>query len=175
MSHEPQSESMEHSRIESLTKLVNAIDGERGLFWFLLICAGYMFVTAAQFPPAAQLFPRLTAGTVLVAGAVRFAINRLDIDIQRSESDVFGGETHDRETMEVTNIDTMIVLGILITGYIIGGYFVGLFWVTPLFVLGYMTYTGQPWWRTLLVTVIMTGIAYGFMIIMNLDLMTGNF
>lgn len=173
MSHESQSESTDQSRVEFLTRLVKAVNGERGLFWLLLAIAGYMFVTAAQFPPAAQLFPRLTAGTVLLAGALRLIANYFDIDIQRSENGVLSGDSHDQETEEIVNIDTMIVLAILITGYIIGGYFVGLFWVTPLFVLGYMAYTGQSWVRTLLVTVLMTGVAYGFMTIMNLDLMTG--
>lgn len=178
MSHEPQTESVNRSRIEPLTKIVRAIDGDRILFWFLVGSAGYMFVTAERFSSAAQLFPRLTAGVVLIAGGLRVVSTHLDIELQRSENAVISGTEEsvpDQETEGETNVATMIVLGLLISGYIIGGFFVGLFWVTPLFVGGYMAYTGQPWWRTLALTVIMTGVAYGFMVIMNLDLMTGQF
>lgn len=180
MSHESQTEATDQSRIDPFVKMVEATDGERVLFWFLLGSAGYMFVTAAQFTSSAQMFPRLTAGIVLVAGVLRVVSTHLDLDIQQSENIALGGgtpeqDTPDATTPDETNVDTMVVLALLIMGYIIGGYFVGLFWVTPFFVFGYMAYTDQPWWQTLLCTVLMTGIAYGFMIIMNLDLVTGVF
>lgn len=180
MSHESQTDATDRSHIEPFIKIVQAIDGGRVLFWLLLGSAGYMFLTAAQFSSAAQMFPRLTAGIVLVAGVLRVASTYLDLDIQQSENIALGGSTPEQDTPDATNpgetnVDTMVVLALLIIGYIIGGYFVGLFWVTPPFVFGYMAYTDQPWWQTLLCTALMTGIAYAFMIIMNLDLMVGRF
>ncbi len=157
-------------------EFLREIDGGPVFFWFLIVVAGYMFVTAGSFSPAAQLFPRLTAGTVIFAGALRLAVTQLDIGVERSEKVVLsGGKTETDEENVETTLESMLVLGVLIVGYVIGGFLVGLFWVTPPFVLLYLLYKRQPLWRTVLLTVAMTAVAYGFMTIMNLDLMTGGF
>lgn len=173
MSHEEQSKSHTQSRLQPVVKLIQTANGGQILFWGLLLIAGYMFVTAGQFSPAASLFPRLAAGTIIVAGTLRLIVNIFDLDIQAGDSLTLSSGQTDEETNEVTNFETMVVLGALITGYVIGGYLVGLLWVTPLFVLSYMLFTGQPHWKSVVWTVGLTGVAYGFMTIMELDLARG--
>lgn len=173
MSNE-ETEVLERNPATPVAEFLREVDGGPVFFWFLIGLAGYMFVTAAKFSASARLFPRLAAGTILVAGALRLAVTRLDIGVARSESVVLsGGETETDD--EETTLESMIVLGLLIAGYVLGGFFVGLFWLTPPFVFLYLWYSRQPLWRTALLTAVMAGIAYGFMTLMNLDLMTGGF
>ena len=177
MSNEEKSGPFERNPATPVAEFLREIDGGPVFFWFLIVVAGYMFVTAGNFSAAAQLFPRLTAGTILVAGALRLAVSQLDIGVERSEKVVLSGG-HDEDEAEddgETTLESMIILGLLIVGYVLGGFFVGLFWLTPPFVLLYLLYKQQPLWRTVLLTVVMTAVAYGFMTIMNLDLMTGGF
>ncbi|UPM44498.1 tripartite tricarboxylate transporter TctB family protein [Halocatena salina] len=196
MSHERRSEGEETGRLEPLVEFVRLVDGGRVLFWTILLAAGYMFITANSFSADARLFPRLTSGIVLLAGVAHICVERFDVaatvarvvspdtranvrDAQTTTADTSTGEettaspASDRENAATADLDTMLVLAALITSYIIAGYLVGLFWITPLFVIAYMLYAGQSYLRTLLLTALMIGVAYGFFGIMNLDIMTG--
>ncbi|MCO8246762.1 MULTISPECIES: tripartite tricarboxylate transporter TctB family protein [unclassified Haladaptatus] len=177
MSNEEQPGTFERNPATPVAEFLREIDGGPVFFWFLVVVAGYMFVTAGQFSSSAQLFPRLTAGTVLVAGALRLAVTQLDIGVERSEAVVLSGghDESEEEDEGETTLESMLILGVLVIGYVLGGFFVGLFWPTPPFVFLYLLYKRQPLWRTALLTVAMTAVAYGFMTIMNLDLMTGGF
>jgi Tripartite tricarboxylate transporter TctB family len=176
MSNKETSSVLERNPATPIAEFIREIDGAPLFFWFLIVIAGYMFATAGEFSPAAQLFPRLTAGTILVAGALRLAVTQLDIGLERSETVVLsGGQAEEKESDEDMSLESMIILGLLVIGYVLGGFFIGLFWLTPLFVFLYLLYKRQPLWRTALLTVVMTAVAYGFMTIMNLDLMTGGF
>lgn len=165
--------------IQSIVEGENIVNGEQIFFWTLLAGAGYMFVTAGQFSSAVGLFPRIASGVVLCAGVLRLAVTHLDIDLQENASTALTDQENqsvdetDNELDMGENVGMMIILGVLITGYIIGGYLVGLFWVTPLFVVSYMVISNQPHWKSALWTIALTGVAYGFMVIMNLDLMKG--
>jgi len=177
MSNEDNSSVIEHNPATPVAELIRKVDGAPLFFWFLIAIAGYMFVTAGEFSASAQLFPRLTAGTVLVAGALRAATTRLNLGIQRSENVVLGGRQAEdaEESGEDVSLESMLFLGLLVIGYVLGGFLVGLFWPTPPFVFLYLLYKRQPLWRTVLLTAVMTVVAYGFMTLMNLDLMTGGF
>ncbi|MFH5801338.1 tripartite tricarboxylate transporter TctB family protein [Haladaptatus sp. CMAA 1911] len=177
MSNEENSNVFERNPATPVAEFIRKVDGAPLFFWFLIAIAGYMFITAAEFSASAQLFPRLTAGTVLVAGALRLATTRLNLGIRRSENVVLSGRQTEEveESDEDISLEPMLFLGLLVIGYVLGGFFVGLFWPTPPFVFIYLLYKRQPLWRTVLLTVIMTTVAYGFMTLMNLDLMTGGF
>jgi hypothetical protein len=186
MSHESDSQAQTNpnddvDRLAPLTKVLTDINGGRVLFWSMVVIAGYMFLTAQQFSSEVRLFPQLAAGVVLVAGTLKGATTVLN---QKFDFD-FG---HDPERQGDTETETpgigdeadksqsltpVLVLGTLITSYVVLGYIVGLLWVTPLFVVSYMRYTDQTWLRTVIFTVVLTAVAYGFMILMNLDLATG--
>lgn len=196
MSHERRSEGEETGRLEPLVEFVRLVDGGRVLFWIVMLAAGYMFLAASSFGVDARLFPRLTSGVVLLAGVTRVCVERFDVattaahavspdtrsNVRKDETTTADASTaeetsasssNDRENAVAANLDTMLVLAALIASYIIAGYLVGLFWVTPLFVFVYMLYVGQSYLRTLLLTALMTSVAYGFFVIMNLDIMTG--
>lgn len=196
MSHERRPESEETGHLAPLVEFVRLVDGGRVLFWILLLAAGYMFLTASRFGADARLFPQLTAGVVLCAGGARVCVVRFDVvataahavspDQRKNAPDT--GTTTDgspAETEDTTAaptdsknaataaLDTMLVLATLIAGYIIAGYLVGLFWVTPVFVAVYMIAAGQSYLRALLLAALMTSVAYGFFVVMNLNIMTG--
>lgn len=175
MSNEERSKTLERSPVTPLAEFLRGVDGGPVFFGFLIAVAGYMFVTAAGFTASARLFPRLAAGTVLVAGALRLAVTRLNIGVERSESVVLSGGQSEANDDEEASLESMLVLGFLIAGYVLGGFLVGLLWLTPPFVFLYLLYNRQPLWRTALLTAVMTGVAYGFMTLMNLDLLTGGF
>lgn len=157
------------------------IDGGQVLFWSLIIISGYMFLTAQQFSPDVGLFPQLAAGIVLVSGGLKWAVNFLNQKFDFSYSSESESESDAQtETPGITDeegeslpLAPALILGALITAYIVIGYFVGLLWVTPLFVASYMLYSRQSWLRTVTLTIVLTAVAYGFMLLMNLDLATG--
>lgn len=196
MSHDRRSESEETGRLEPFVEFVRLVDGGQVLFWIVLLAAGYMFFTANSFGGDARLFPRLTSGVVLLAGIAHVCVERFDVaataahavnpdtraNVRKVETTTADASTAEETTVSPANnrenattaaLDTMLVLAALITSYIIAGYLVGLFWVTPLFVIAYMLCVEQSYLRTLLLTALMTGVAYGFFVIMNLDIMTG--
>lgn len=164
-------------------RIATEIDGGRVLFWSMIIISGYMFLTAQQFSSEVRLFPQLAAGIVLTAGILKATTavlnRRFEFDFtqyaeqENTTETGLGTAGGDEETDESEPLAPVFVLGTLITGYIIAGYFVGLFWVTPLFVVAYMRYRQQTWLRTVVLTVVLTAVAYGFMIVMNLDIATG--
>lgn len=156
-------------------RLPNLVSGENVFAALLVAVAVYMFVTAYDFPSAARLFPQVASGLVIVAAALRVINYLLPYEFTRAKSILSGGETDTGEetTRETEDRTRMLVLGTLITGYILGGYLVGLFWVTPVFALAYLTYTRQKWWVTAIITAALTGIAYGFIVLMNIDIVTG--
>ncbi|WP_435156690.1 tripartite tricarboxylate transporter TctB family protein [Haladaptatus sp. DFWS20] len=175
MSNEENTGLFERNPATPIAEFIRSVDGEPVFFWLLIGTAGYMFVTAGEFSASARLFPRLAAGTMLVAGALKLAVTHLDIGLERSERVVLSGGQSESESDDKRSVESMVVLGLLILGYVLGGFLVGLFWLTPPFVFLYLLYNNQPLWKTIILTAIMTGVAYGFMTIMNLDLMTGGF
>ncbi|WP_266082774.1 tripartite tricarboxylate transporter TctB family protein [Haladaptatus caseinilyticus] len=175
MSNEENTKIIERNPVTPIVDVIQAIDGEPVFFWLLIGTAGYMFVAAGDFSASARLFPRLTAGTILIAGVLKLVVTHLGIGLKRSEKVVLSGGHSESESDEEISIESMVVLGLLIGGYVLGGFVVGLFWMTPLFVFLYLLYNKQPLWKVIALTAIMTSVAYGFMIIMNLDLMTGGF
>lgn len=156
-------------------QFVDRLPGEQLFFGALLVVSGSMFLAAGKFPSEARLFPRLASGTILVAGSLRLLARALPVEVARSESVVLNSETVDDDEEVETDTRSMLALAGLVAVYIIGGYFVGLFWVTPVFVLGYTLWTRQPWWAVVGLTAGLTAVAYGFMTIMQLDLMSGGF
>ena len=169
----------------SIVAAVRHIDGEQLLFWLVMIVAAYMFVAAGAFVPEAALFPRLTAGVVVVGGVLQIFVARServrhysqivspDSGDSLTSTNKVNADTEDAERLTATEIRRMLSLAVLIVGYVVGGYLVGLLWVTPLFVAGYLLIADQSYLRTLLLTVAVTGVAYGFYTIMNIDIITG--
>lgn len=156
--------------------LSDIVRGEHVFTALLVALAVYMFIAAYDFPPAARIFPQAASGLVILAAVLRVINQFLPYEFVRDESVVLSGEEEqpdEEATSETVDRKRMLVLGVLITGYILAGYLVGLFWVTPLFALAYLAYTRQKWWVTAIVTIAMTGVAYVFIVLMNLDLITG--
>ncbi|RDZ50241.1 hypothetical protein C5C07_19375 [Haloferax sp. Atlit-4N] len=174
---------MSTSKSSVMDRLTDTVRGEHVFAALLVTLAVYMFVTAYDFPPAARLFPQAASGLVLVAAALRVLNNIIPYEFTKDDAVVLSGSDTDEsstsgtetseDTTESENLIRMLVLGTLITGYILLGYTVGLFWVTPVFALAYLVYTGQKWWVTAIITIALTGVAYVFVALMNLDIVTG--
>ncbi|SFT05327.1 tripartite tricarboxylate transporter TctB family protein [Halostagnicola kamekurae] len=163
-----------------MDRLTNMARGEHVFAALLVTLAVYMFITAYDFPPAARLFPQAASGIVIVAATLRVVNHFIPYEFTKGDSVVLSGSGDDESSMseteesgETENRTRMLVLGVLITGYILGGFAVGLFWVTPPFALAYLVYTGQKWWVTAIITAALTGVAYVFIVLMKLDLVTG--
>lgn len=157
-----------------MNRLTDVARGEHVFAALLTALAAYMFVTAYDFPPAARLFPQAASGLVLVAAALRVVNHFIPYEFTRNDSVVLSGSDADESsTSETEDRTRMLVLGTLITGYILAGYAVGLFWVTPLFAFAYLVYTRQKWWVTAIITAALTGVAYVFVVLMNVDIVTG--
>lgn len=175
----------------------DVIDAEKLLLAVMGIMSGYMLWGTTQFrSETAARFPRLTGSVVFIGVVLLFFREYLPGPIQRavvSEGGAFeAGEefTERQEEMEeqqeaepepegISTADRPIHDSVFTTlsviGYALVGYAIGLLWATPLFVIVY------TWWfrvdliRSAALTVIGFGIAYSFMIVLNVPMDAGAF
>lgn len=174
----------------------DVIDAEKLLLAVMGLMSGYMLWGTTQFrSESAARFPRLTGSVVFIGAVLLFFREYLPGPVKRivvSEGAAFeAGEefTERQEAMEdeqdepetegVSTVDRPIHDSIFTTlaviGYALAGYAVGLLWATPLFVIAYARWFRVDLLRTAALTVIGFGIAYSFMIVLNVPMDAGAF
>ncbi|RLM53431.1 hypothetical protein DVK02_13115 [Halobellus sp. Atlit-31R] len=170
-------------------------DSERGLILLFLLVSGGMFLQTWGFGSTAGLFPRLTAGVVLVGAVLLLVQNWLPpgvrafvaepsslIQTDRDfgadfESDEDGSEAPPAPMMVERELDrpvepstfTAAVVGL----YVLGSFLFGMLWVTPVFAAVYSRWFKQSWPTTAFLVVLTYLMAYGFMTVLNLPLNEG--
>lgn len=166
-------------------------DSERGLVLLFLLVSGAMFIEAGSFGSTAGLFPRLTAGVVLVGTVLILAQNWLPSwlysfvaepsSLLRTNTDFGDDEDTDDQGssggMVEREIDrpiepstfTALIIGL----YVLSSFLFGMLWMSPVFAVAYSRWFKQSWLVTAFLAVLTLGMAYGFMTVLNLPLTEG--
>lgn len=156
---------------------LRSIDTNRVILLTLLLVGSWAFVTAFKFPARDRIYPQLASLIVVVGAMLLLAAEFLPEYFGR-----FGGATEDifgTEELEVDvdedEVDEMKRYKLLVSMavYLIAGYLLGLLWATPIFVFLYTAWTKQSTIVIVLLTGMSFGIAYVFMVTLNLSIASG--
>lgn len=171
----------------------DAIDTEKLLLAVMGIMSGYMLWGTTQFrSETAARFPRLIGSVVFIGVILLFFREYLPgpiRDIVVSEGAAFEASEEFTERQEAVEEETdsgpegistvdrplhdSVFTTLAVVGYAAVGFAIGLLWATPLFVVAY------AWWfridllRSAALTVIGFGIAYSFMVVLNVPMDAG--
>ncbi|WP_129115290.1 tripartite tricarboxylate transporter TctB family protein [Halegenticoccus tardaugens] len=175
------------------------VDQETVLTAILVVSSGFMLWESTNFEiESATRFPRLTASVVFVGSVLLLCRNYLPGWLRDAlvssggmfeASDEFTEHQEEREEEQVTGettdeasvstagrpIHDSMFTSVSVIGYALVGYTIGLLWATPLFVAAYGIWFRLPWLYTGMLTVIGFGIAYSFMIVLNVPMDSGAF
>ncbi len=165
---------------------------EKVLLLVMTAISGYMLWGATQFTAASSArFPRLVATVVLVGsllllvreylpGPLRQALVSEGAAFEASEEFVEKGEEVEEMTSPEEGISSVdrplhdsVFTALAVVGYAVLGYAIGLLWASPIFVAVYARWFRINTLRTGLLTGISFGIAYVFMIVLNVELDAG--
>lgn len=176
----------------------DVIDAEKLLLTVMGLMSGYMLWGTTQFrSESAARFPRLTGSVVFIGTVLLFFREYLPGPIKHavvSEGAAFEASeefTERQEAMEgeqeVTEPETegfstvgrplhdAMFTTIAVVGYAVAGFAIGLLWASPLFVIAYARWFRVDLLRTGVLTVIGFGIAYSFMVVLNVPMDSGAF
>ena len=140
-----------------------------------------MFVLSFRYRYPANLFPQVLSAVVALSSALLLGRdwlpgNLFSDDAAMSLQGEFAAEEAESEMEEQSDNDVrleeIVLLG-MVGAYAISGYIVGLFWVTPLFVLGFLRWQQTPWRTAILLAITSIGIPYLMMEYLNINLLTG--
>jgi hypothetical protein len=173
--------------------LKSTFDSERALVVLFLVVAGYMFLRSESFGSTAGLFPRLTAGVVLVGAVLLLLQDRLpgwlrtfvaepssliktnkDFTSEFEEGD---GEEEAATGMVERDVDrplepstfTAVAVGL----YVVTSFFFGLLWMSPIFAVVYSRWFEQSWLTTAFLAALTFAMGWAFMSVLNLPLTEG--
>lgn len=171
--------------------LKKSFDSERGLILLFLTISGAMFFEAGSYGSTAGLFPRLTAGVVIVGTVLLLLQNYLPSwlyafvaepsSLIKTDRD-FGGDTEEEDASaepeaKTRDLDrpiepsTFTALGVGL--YVLLSFLFGMLWITPLFAAVYSRWFKQSWLVTAFLVVLTFAMAYAFMSVLNLPLTEG--
>lgn len=181
-----------------LLKMIQKIlDEERALILGFLILSLYGFMGSFQFFYPTDQFPRLASGIVVILCLVMLAKNYLPESLQvlvekeegmlEDEKSEIEQEEDEPKTPQPNAIsqgslvrilpsriqDKMWFTLIMFVLYIVASFFVGILWVTPIFVCVYIVGVGRPWYVGVALAILMFGIGFLFMEMLNLSLDEG--
>lgn len=173
------------------------IDQETALTLVMVVSSGYMLWETTNFDiESAARFPRLTASVVFIGSTLLLFRNYLPATVRDAlissggmfeASDEFTEREEEMEkpaeqTADEDSISTVdrpihdsVFTSLSIIGYALAGFAMGLLWATPLFVIAYGVWFRLPRLYTGILTVIGFGIAYSFMIVLNVPMDGGAF
>ena len=135
------------------------LDTERALLLFFFVLGSVLFALTFTFEySTAALFPRLTAGAIIIGSVLLLAERWLPGPLQRivaepvsiADPDDEFEATADPDSSEATDElpttrgipDAVATFGLLL-GYILTSYLIGILWATPVFTLAYSWWFGQ--------------------------------
>jgi hypothetical protein len=168
-------------------------DSERGLVLLFLLVSGVMFFQAGSFGSTAGLFPRLTAGVVLVGALLLLVQDWLPSwlytfvaepsSLIKTNKDFSGIIGDDEEGGDATagvverDLDRSIEPSTFTAGviglYVLASFLFGMLWTSPVFAVVYSRWFKQSWLVTAFLAVLTFGMAYAFMTVLNLPLAEG--
>ena len=157
---------------------------EHALLLVFLLTSAYMFVGAFEFASAAQHFPMLTSGIVIVLGLLLLfrqylpgPLRRLvvdEVDVLETGADELDDEPDEEVDVEAETIENgAFVTGGLCVGYLVGSYLVGMLWVTPLFVFAYARWRRLSTASVVGLTVLSFVVAFAFYWVIGLSIEEG--
>lgn len=165
---------------------------EKILLLVMAVISGYMLWGATQFTATSSArFPRLVATVVLVGSLLLLVREFLPGPLRRAlisegaafeASDEFAEKEEGTEEMTpqeegISSVDRplhdSVFTALVVVGYAVLGYAIGLLWASPIFVAVYARWFRITTLRTGLLTGISFGIAYVFMIVLNVELDAG--
>jgi hypothetical protein len=165
------------------------INTERALLLFFLIVGSIMFALTFTFEySTAALFPRLTAGTIIVGCLLLLLQNKLPDSVQRIiaepvsiaqpdsefEEEHFYDESEESDRMPTTRgIPDPVATFALLLGYIGTSYLIGILWATPVFTLTYSLWFQQSRRTTALIFTTTMIIVLAFFLLVNAQLEDG--
>ncbi|THE64901.1 hypothetical protein D8Y22_09775 [Salinadaptatus halalkaliphilus] len=173
------------------TALARAVDTERALSLFFLLVGLVMFGLTFTFEfSSAALFPRLTAGVIIVGSVLLVVQDALPEGLRRivaepvsiaqpdSEYESAANEQTAPEPAETASAttrgvpDSIATYGLLL-GYIAVSLLIGILWATPLFVLAYSWWFEQSRRVSAVVFVTTLVIVFAFYLLFNAPLEDG--
>jgi hypothetical protein len=165
------------------------LDTERALLVFFLILGTSMFALTYTFEySTSALFPRLTAGIIIIGSTLLLVQNQLPARLQRivaepvslAEPDSeFETMSTDEEEAAADGIpstrgvpDAVATFGLLL-GYIFASYLIGILWATPVFTLAYSWWFNQSGRTTTIIFVTAMVIVLAFFFLVDAPLEDG--
>ncbi|OYR51932.1 hypothetical protein DJ73_12055 [Halorubrum sp. Ea1] len=157
------------------------LDSEQILLGFLIVVSGYMVIQTFQWNRTTAVFPRYIGSATLIGSVlllIREYLPEPFYTVVAGSTSITGGS---RETEEVQAkkdeerspaereadipdrpLSPAVFTAVLITLYIGLSYLFSMFLMTPLFVVAYTAWFGQPWYMIALLTGIGTLLGYAF-------------
>lgn len=176
----------------------DSLNSEDALLGAFLVVALYMFAGSFGFDRAAAIFPRYTAGAVIVGtGLLLFGkhtsgqlseLREMSVDVYDEKTEEFETEYGDDsdEAADTTErgseyrsagytdyVSSELFTVLSVCGYVALSFLLGMLWASPIFVAAYTTYLGLAYRYRIGLSVAGFLIAFVFMIIINAPLDEG--
>ena len=156
------------------------IDSEQVLLGFLVVVSGYMVVQTFQWNQSTAVFPRYIGSATLIGSIlllIREYLPEPFYTVVAGSTSITGGSQETEEVQQKKSeeqsaettadipdrpLSPAVFTAVLITLYIGLSYLFSMFLMTPLFVIAYTAWFGQPWYMIAFLTGIGTVLAYAF-------------
>lgn len=169
---------------------VREVDSERALTVFFLVVGIVMFALTVNFEySSSALFPRLTAGVLVVGSLLLLVQDRLPAPLQRivaepvsiaEPDDEFESspaaetdETGADESPTTRQVPDAVATYGLLLGYLVVSYLIGILWATPIFALAYSWWFKQSRVSTAIVVGTSLAIVFAFYFLVDAPLEDG--
>jgi hypothetical protein len=168
-------------QIDMLRQKFDSLNSEQLLLGFLILVSGYMVAQTFQWNRVTAIFPRYIGLATLIGSALLLFRDYLPEPLHTvvtGDTSITGGrqetdEVKEKKSEEQAAVETTtdipdrplspaVFTAMLITLYISLSYLFSMFLMTPLFVVAYAAWFGQPWYMIALLTGIGTTLAYAF-------------
>jgi len=168
------------------------LTSEHALLVFLVVVSGYMLIRSLQWSRTTAIFPQFVGSATLIGALLLLARDYLPEPLQtvvtgstsitgsQGSEDVAAEREKEREESYESGIpdrplSPALFTGILITLYIALSFLFSMFLMTPLFVIAYLVWFGQPWYMIVFLTALAAVLAYAFSTILIVPVDRGVF
>lgn len=176
----------------------DSLNSEDALLGTFLIVALYMFAGSFGFERAAAIFPRYTAGAVIVGAGLLLIgkhtsgqlseLREMSVDVYDDQTDEFeteyGNESDEtagttergseyRSVGYTDRISSELFTVLSVCGYVGLSFLIGMLWASPIFVAAYTTYLGLAYRYRIALSIAGFLIAFVFMVVINAPLDEG--
>lgn len=167
------------------------VDSEQVLVLLFFAVSGAMFAESFSFGSTAGLFPRLTAGVVLVGSFLLLVQNWLPPWLRSfvaepssliNTDQSFSEEFDEREEQAASGmverelnrpIEPSMFTALAVGLYVSSSFLFGMIWMSPLFAAAYSRWFDQSWLVTAFLAALSFAMAFAFMTVLNLPLDEG--